>query len=168
MECCRGAVATYGGYYWSYYDKPILRYKTKTRPIVQFNLDEEYINRYISAEHAAKCRTHNLGNKYNKETLDHLSKVRKGNIWWNNGIIQTMCKDKPGDDWVNGRLNLMTWWNNGIKDKRCEKCPGDDWANGRLYKSPGSTGMRWRNDGINQKCSKESPGENWVLGKIKK
>jgi hypothetical protein len=53
MECCRGAVATCGGYYWSYYDQPIFRYRTKTRPIVQCTLGGKFVNRYVSAEEAA-------------------------------------------------------------------------------------------------------------------
>ena len=67
----------------------------------------------------------------------------RGTFWWNNGIIQIRSKDKPGDDFVGGRLNYTRnnepsihkntfWWNNGIIQIRSKDKPGDDFVRGRL------------------------------------
>lgn len=59
-----------------------------------------------------------------------------GRKTWNNGIIEIMTKEYPGDGWVSGRLssNVCNWYNDGKKDICCKECPGPNWKHGRLNK----------------------------------
>ena len=51
-----------------------------------------------------KMRLKKLGKPLSQKHKERLSKVRTGNIRWNNGIEEKLCKDCPGDGWVRGRL----------------------------------------------------------------
>lgn len=48
--------------------------------------------------------------KHTEESKDKMRKSRKANKsdvgfkWWNNGIITIRSKNKPGEEWINGRL----------------------------------------------------------------
>lgn len=73
----------------------------------------EYFNSYLY-ENARKRRSEcvkgisiNKGYKHSQETKLKMSKVKKGVKWWNNGIVDIRCKDCPGSEWKNGRLNVQ-------------------------------------------------------------
>jgi hypothetical protein len=51
-----------------------------------------------------KMRLNKLGKTLSQKHKEKLSEVRRGNIRWNNGIVEKLCKDCPGDGWVRGRL----------------------------------------------------------------
>jgi len=58
------------------------------------NLEWELI-----AEHLSK---HHKGKVASEETKRKLSEVRKGMLWWNNGVKAIRSKECPGEGWVRG------------------------------------------------------------------
>ncbi len=95
----------------------------------------------------------NYGKKWSEEWKQKIKEIwsvephpHKNRFWWNNGIVQIRSKDKPGDDFVRGRLNYVRsnipsvhkntfWWNNGIVQVRSKDKPGDDFVRGRTRNS---------------------------------
>jgi hypothetical protein len=51
-----------------------------------------------------KMRLKKLGKPLSQKHREKLSKVRTGNIRWNDGVKEKLCKECPGDGWVRGRL----------------------------------------------------------------
>lgn len=63
------------------------------------------------------------------ETKEKMKNSRKDKLWWNNGVIQTMSKECPGEGWIRGILHKESfkgknngmynkkWYNNGIISK---------------------------------------------------
>ena len=70
LECCRGAVATCYGFYWSYEGSCILRPKLKSRPIAQYGLQDNLVNRFISAADA--------GRAINQDGIDVIRSIKRG------------------------------------------------------------------------------------------
>jgi hypothetical protein len=71
--------------------------------------------------------------------------IQKGKKCWNNGIMQTLSYECPGEGWVLGslpkpsisiinkkRFTGRKWWNNGIDMKMVFECPGEGWIMGRV------------------------------------
>jgi len=72
----------------------------------------------------------------------------KGKKVWNNGVKNKYSNDKPGANWVLGRLSFSDEykeklslakrnkkiWNNGIKNKYSSEPLGSEWVLGRLKK----------------------------------
>ena len=71
-----------------------------------------------------------------KEKFIKRSLLFSGRKWWNNGIKQHFCVEKPSEDFIEGRLfngqDNFHWWNNGKINKFCENCPGTEWKRGKL------------------------------------
>jgi hypothetical protein len=47
------------------------------------------------------------GKLYSKEERARISKDVSGRKWWNNGVENSQSKERPGDDWIPGRI--ITW-----------------------------------------------------------
>ena len=104
--------------------------------------------------------------------------------WWNNGIETVRSLQSPGENWVQGRLDVPVnftafWWNDGVTCVRSINSPGKGWTRGHLFgrnqsgvnngnygkKHPGTY---WWNNGEKSVRVMESPGEGWVRGRIKR
>lgn len=112
--------------------------------------------------HSGRVRSESEKEKHRKNKL--------GLKWWNNGNSDKMTKEKPGPDWVLGRINSpkfssdLKWWNNGEENILSPTKPDESWKRGRILKS---NGFCWNNGKINR-MSKECPGEGWVRGSLNK
>jgi hypothetical protein len=110
----------------------------------------------------------------------------KNKKYWNNGFKTVRRIECPGEEWVEGRLNVnqlsrkgKKWWNNGKQLKLSKDCPGKEWIIGcgdlidrsKCGKHNNYTqttiGYHWWNNGKINKYSKECPGDGWMSGKIK-
>ena len=67
----------------------------------------------LTAEHIEKLRLINTNKQFSNETKEKMSKAKKGkpsNVkgmkWWNDGNINKMSFECPGDGWVLGRVQL--------------------------------------------------------------
>ena len=52
-------------------------------------------------------------------------------VWWNNGVRSCRAVDKPGDEWMPGRLSPGKWWSNDQRSIMSQCCPGPGWTPGR-------------------------------------
>lgn len=52
--------------------------------------------------------------------------------WWNDGARSCRAVEKPGDEWMPGRINPGKWWSNGQRSIMSQNCPGPGWTPGRL------------------------------------
>jgi len=63
----------------------------------------------------------------------------KNYFYWNNGIEEKIAKEKPGEDWIRGKLTqkpikYIPWWNNGVEEKQFRYKPDNTWKTGKLKK----------------------------------
>jgi hypothetical protein len=101
--------------------------------------------------------------------------------WWNNGTKNCRSVERPGDEWVPGKLGKTAgyWWNNGTITVRSHECPGEGWVRGTLHRREtypvgedhptfgrkyGPTFV-W-NNGARETRSLDCPGEGWVKGAL--
>lgn len=111
------------------------------------------------------------GYRFSDADCQEMGIQRQERSWWNNGFIESHCADKPGTDWVEGRIlstdNLHNkgkrYWNNGSENKFTTEQPGPEWSLGMFIPE----GTRMWTDGVNNIRSIESPGPNWRLGVTK-
>jgi hypothetical protein len=103
-----------------------------------------------------------------KEEIEKIKKSKSGSRWWNNGKVNKMSKECPGQNWILGRINSpkfssdLKWWNNERENILSITKPGENWKRGRMMKS---YGFCWNNGKID-KMSKECPGEGWIKGSL--
>lgn len=130
------------------------------------------------------------GYMHSDETKKKLQSLNKGNVYWNNGIINKFCKESPGSGWILGKymsekefkarsrsLSGSIYWNNGEMSIRSKTCPGIGWLLGSLRRvsndtkkkiSEANKGRSYWNDGKVSIASKKCPGKDWTLGALKK
>lgn len=60
------------------------------------------------------------------------------------------------------------WYNNGIINTLSVNPPGEEWILGRLYQKPTTSGRRYYNNGLVQKMFATDPGPKWTLGMLPK
>jgi hypothetical protein len=58
----------------------------------------------IAAKNRGMGHIDNTGRKLSQETKTKISTQVKSRKWWNNGVVDKMCPDCPGEGWVRGRL----------------------------------------------------------------
>ena len=57
-----------------------------------------------SQQFIEKLRLRKLGTKHSDETKQKISEHKKGTHYWNNGEVERVCRECPGEGWVRGRL----------------------------------------------------------------
>ena len=111
----------------------------------------------------------------------------KGCKRYNNGTVEKMFREDPGEGWALGplpetkekiRATLLnsedstkgkTCYNNGKIMKYFDEDPSGEWVKGMLKdenQEPGNKGLICWNNGKISKYSKTCPGEGWVKGRL--
>lgn len=104
------------------------------------------------------------------EYRKRLSDIRKGQVWWNNGIENKKTIECPGEGWKKGRINFTLnhhkWTDEerqiisrrmkGIKRSDEVKKRESDYFKGMIF---------WNNGEVNKR-SKEYPGPGWKKGRL--
>lgn len=119
--------------------------------------------------------------------VQSMKEICKNRRWWNNGISQKFCENKPSDDFILGRLHFENngaikgsaiqknkiWINDGKTEKMISK---DDiipsnFEKGRIYRKEFAfnkqKGRKWWNNGLIEKMSIEQPDSTFKEGRIK-
>lgn len=106
-----------------------------------------------------------------KNGIKNSTHNKKKRSWWNDGIYEKHCENKPNEQWILGRLPRnndhnfgRTYWNNGEISIMSITKPDDGWVKGML-KNPNE---RWWTNGCTSKRAENSPGIEWILGCHKK
>ena len=76
--------------------------KKRTNKLIGKKRTDEQKER-ISQSHIGQ-KPWNRGITHSEKTKKTLSKIKKGMVWWNNGIICKMSKESPGSEWIRGRI----------------------------------------------------------------
>jgi hypothetical protein len=92
-----------------WWNNGVTQLKSKVSPGGEFKLgrlplSEEHKNKIKENSAQRGKRPHNYGKSHSPEACLKMKNSRKGNVWWNNGIVETLSSTQPEKDWVRGRL----------------------------------------------------------------
>ncbi len=111
------------------------------------------------------------GLKIQRRKMANKLKHQQGLSWWNNGMIQLLSLNKPGDGFSPGMISTSTtgykFYHNGSLETMAIDSPGPEWRPGRSPSAKTSKGIKWWNNGVESVQSYECPGDGWIHGRFR-
>jgi hypothetical protein len=91
-----------------WWNNGLIQLKSKTDPgsgfkIGRLPLSEEHKKKIKENSAQRGKKPHNYGKTHSIEACNKMKETRKGNMWWTDGINETLSSIQPGPDWKKGR-----------------------------------------------------------------